>query len=252
MADWNAAQYLKFEKERTQPAVDLAARAKKYRPKTIVDIGCGPGNSTNVLKQVFPNAKIVGIDRSPGMIKKATAQYPGLEFKVCEATALTDEYDMLFSNACFQWIPKHGTLLPALAQRLPAGGVLAVQMPINGEEPLFRQIKEIAADPKWGFQNVTIEPNETLSPGEYYNILSGCFSAFEMWETTYYHALPDHRALIEWVKGTRIRPYLAVLDEKQGIAFENEILTKVKESYPIMKNGQVILRFRRLFFIAEK
>lgn len=252
MADWNANQYLKFRNQRTQPAVDLARRVMNRRPKRIADIGCGPGNSTSVLKALFPHANILGIDNSPNMIEKARKEHPDIQFRLCEALALEGKYDLLFSNACLQWIPDHNMLLPALMDKLHDGGILAVQIPMNGAEPLFTIIKEVAAEPKWGLQDVVLPPNETLAPSAYFDILSGCSSAFDIWETKYYHFLDDHRALVEWVKGTRLRPYLAVLGEERGKAFENEIVDRAKKFYPVGKNGGVVLGFRRFFFTAEK
>lgn len=253
MTDWNANQYLKFQNQRTQPAVDLAARvAARHQPRTIADIGCGPGNSTAVLKGIFPNAHILGIDHSPNMIEKAQKEHPELEFRLCDALALKGKYDLLFSNACLQWIPDHHTLIPALMDKLTPGGVLAVQVPMNGEEPLYQIIKAVAAESKWGLGDVSLPVNETLTPLAYYDILSGCSSAFDIWEIKYYHPLPDHKALVEWVKGTKLRPYLAVLGEKQGAEFENEIIHRAKELYSVQKNGGVVLGFRRFFFTAVK
>ena len=252
MSDWNSSQYLKFEKQRTQPARDLLARLKDLSPRTAADIGCGPGNSTSAIAEFFPNADIIGIDSSANMIEKAKSKYPNLNFKLCDALELDGKYDLLFSNACLQWIPNHEKLIPALMDKLNENGVLAVQIPMNGEEPLFRLIKEIAEEPKWGLQNANIQPNETLTPTEYFNILTDCSSSFDMWEVKYYHNLPDHRALVDWVKGTRIRPYLDCMSEAQGEAFENEILERSKELYPILSSGEVVLGFRRFFFTAVK
>ena len=127
-----------------------------------------------------------------------------------------------------------------------------MQVPINEEEPLFQIIREVASEDTWGFsKEVTGRPG-TLTPNEYCNILTDCSDSFQIWETIYYHNLPDHEALIEWVKGTKIRPYLAQLDEEKGKQFEKEIMERAKEFYPVMKSGEVILRFRRLFFTATK
>ena len=252
MADWNAGQYLKFRNQRTQPAVDLAVRLISSHPKTIVDIGCGPGNSTAVLKSVFPCADIVGIDNSPGMIERAQKEHPGMKFQFCEARALEGKYDLLFSNACLQWIPDHHTLIPALMDKLNEGGVLADQMPMNGEEPLFKLISEVAAEAKWGIENVKLQPNETLTPLEYFDILEDCASSFDVWETKYYHRLDNHKALVEWVKGTRLRPYLNFLGKARGEEFENAIVERAKTIYSVRKDGGVVLGFRRFFFTAEK
>lgn len=251
MADWNSAQYLKFKNERTQPAVDLAARIKT-NPKTAADIGCGPGNSTQVLKNAFPGAKILGIDSSPNMIEKAKKEHPDIDFMLCDVHDIKGNYDLIFSNACLQWIPDHEKLIPALMNSLNEGGVLAVQVPMNGEEPLFRLIKEAAAEPEWNLSKVRVQPNEILTPPEYYDILSSCASSFDIWETKYYHSLSDHRALVEWVKSTRLRPYLDALGDEKAALFEEEIVRRSKDIYPVMANGTVVLGFRRLFFTAVK
>nr|WP_303048119.1 methyltransferase domain-containing protein [Victivallis sp. Marseille-Q1083] len=142
-------------------------------------MGCGPGNSTKVLRDIFSDANILGIDNSPNMIEKAKAEQPDINFRLCDAMSLDGKYDLLFSNACLQWIPDHATLIPAFMDRLNDGGMLAVQVPMNGDEPLFRLIREVADEPKWGLAGVPLQPNEVLMPAEYYNILSRCSSAFE-------------------------------------------------------------------------
>lgn len=117
---------------------------------------------------------------------------------------------------------------------------------------LFRIIREVAAEPEWEFENVCFEKNDTLTPGAYFDILSSCSSSFELWETVYYHVMPSHEHLIEWVRGTRLRPYLDVLNEGQKVKFEREILSKAREAYPRTASGEVILKFRRFFFTAHK
>jgi len=252
VSEWDAEQYLKFQKQRTQPAIDLANRVKQYCPKRIVDIGCGPGNSTAVLHETFPTAMLVGIDNSHSMLEKAKRNYPNLCFAHCDVKDIDSGYDLLFSNACLQWVPDHARLLPDLMGKLNTGGVLAAQLPINGAEPLYRIIAEVTAQPMWGLQNGEKEVNEALSSDEYFDILSVCSCNFSLWETVYYHNMPTHQALLEWVRGTRLRPYLAKMDKASAAAFEKVILDRVMQIYPIRRNGEIVLRFRRLFFIAEK
>lgn len=250
MADWNPEKYLLFKKQRTQPAIDLANRVRGCTPKKIVDIGCGPGNSTAVLREVFPEAEIRGIDSSASMIERARAKHGDLDFSLCSAEELDGTYDLLFSNACLQWIPNHGMLIPHLMEKLTDGGALAVQMPMNREEPLYQIIRTVAAESKWDFQKVCFETNDTLAPEEYFNILSDCSGSFEQWETVYYHVLPSHEHLIDWVRETRLRPYLAVLNDAQKQLFEGEILARVRAAYRPTSSGEVILKFRRFFFVA--
>lgn len=140
MAEWNSGLYRKFENQRTQPARDLAERIKGTNPHTVLDIGCGPGNSTAVLKAVFPCAQITGIDNSENMIQRAKSEYPDIQFELCDVHAILGRYDVLFSNACLQWVPEHRTLIPELMSKLNDGGILAVQMPMNGDEPLYKII----------------------------------------------------------------------------------------------------------------
>lgn len=123
-----------------------------------------------------------------------------------------------------QWISNHDTLIPSLMDRLNDGGVCAVQMPMNSDEPLFRLIQEVADEPRWNLSGIRLQSNEILTPLEYYNILSACSSTFDMWEVKYYHTMSDHKALVDWVKGTRLRPYLDFLGEDKAVAFEEEIV----------------------------
>lgn len=252
MSDWDSDLYLKFKQQRTQPALDLVKRIENHNFSSIADLGCGPGNSTSVLKSFFPNAQLIGIDNSVNMIEKAKNTYPDIEFRLGDILNLNEKYDLIFSNACLQWIPNHNSLLPHLIEQLNDNGVLAVQIPINRNEPLFRIIKETAEQSDFDFSKAYFENNDVLSPNEYYEILSMCASSFDIWETVYYHEMPSHESLIDWVRSTRLKPYLECLNENDKKIFEAELLKKVKEQYRVMKNGNVILKFRRLFFVAIK
>ena len=253
MADWNPKQYMRFEKQRTQPAKDLAIRVKDIcSPQKIVDIGCGPGNSTAVLKEIFTDAHIIGIDNSSNMIERASFEHPELTFELSDASQLTDKYDLIFSNACLQWIPDHDSFIPLLISKLTDNGILAVQMPMNNSEPLYQLVAEIISEPKWELDKAPAHVNKTLAPNEYFNILSTCTSSFDIWETKYYHPLTNHTALVDWIKGTKLRPYLDYLGDERGTELEAEILSRAKKLYPCMHNGEVLFGFRRLFFIATK
>lgn len=255
MSQWNSEQYLKFKKQRTQPAIDLAKRIPIDHPKNVLDVGCGPGNSTSVLKKLFPDSYILGIDNSENMIKRAKESYADLSFRLCDVTTgldTLDSYDLIFSNACFQWIPNHKEFIPSLFDKLNKNGVLAVQMPMNGQETLYRIISEVISDPKWNFSSIKLETNETLLPEEYFDILSCCTNNFDIWETIYYHRMPSVEAMVEWVKGTRLRPYLNALDSETAEKFEKEITERAENAYKMQFSGEYILKFRRFFFIAVK
>ena len=252
MSEWNPEKYLQFQKQRPQPAIDLANRVRDCNPQTVADIGCGPGNSTAILKSVFPKAVICGIDNSETMLEKARTAHNDIAFQLGSADNLIGKYDLLFSNACLQWLPAHETLLPNLMSHLTENGTLAVQMPKSQQKPLFQIIREVAAESEWDFSCVHFEQNDVLPTEAYYGILSACASRFEMWETAYYHIMPSHQALIEWVRSTRLRPYLDVLTVAEQAAFEHRILQKVKEAYPKRQHGEVIFKFNRFFFTAHK
>lgn len=255
MSEWNAEQYLKFKDQRTQPAVDLAKRLTACEPGSILDVGCGPGNSTAVLNDIFPSARILGVDNSEAMIQKASQTYPDIDFRLCDVTSELDKldnYDVIFSNACLQWIPDHKKFIPELMDKLTPGGTLAVQIPMNGQEILFRMINEVVCDSKWGFSGSYIETNETLQPEEYFDILAACSSSFDVWETVYYHNMPNVRAMVEWVKGTRLRPYLNALDAGATAELEQEITERASREYHAQANGEIIFKFRRFFFTAVK
>lgn len=151
MGDWNSVQYTKFERERTQPSIDLINRLH-IEPKTVLDIGCGPGNSTAQLFRCFPEANILGIDSSDNMLEKASASYPEMKFKKCFVPDGLEElgkFDLIFSNACLHWIPDHEKLLPKLIEKLNDGGVLAVQMPLVRNAMFYHELNSLAADEKW-------------------------------------------------------------------------------------------------------
>ena len=250
--EWNSTQYLKFKNQRTQPAMDLVSRLAGMNPKTVIDLGCGPGNSTVLLAEAFPKANIIGIDSSEDMIKKAKSSYPDIQFEKKDVYEILKNYDLIFTNACLQWIPNHEKLIPFLMNHLTEGGTFASQFPMNEAEPLYRIIKEVTSNPKWMFDYEKLDYNGQLTIEEYYNILYACSSEFQIWETKYCHDLESHRALIEWVKGTKIRPFLAQLNDDNKILFETELENNAKCAYPTMQNGHVLFGFNRFFIIAKK
>lgn len=253
---WSSSTYLRFEKERTQPAIDLAMRLQSVKTERIIDIGCGPGNSTAVLKRFFPTAYILGIDNSQNMIEKASCDYSDIEFICLDASndlyKISDKFDIVFSNACIQWIPNHKKLLKDMFGLLNTGGVLAVQIPINYNEPIHQIIHEVVHSPKW--RQVFHNPRNfyNLSPGEYHDVLSELSSNFTIWETTYYHRLPSYESIMEWYKGTGLRPYLQTLNRTDRTNFETEVFEMVKERYLFQSNHEIIFKFPRLFFMVTR
>lgn len=253
MNDWNSELYLKFKAQRTQPAIDLAARISGS-PKRIIDLGCGPANSTLVLKERFPDAKITGADSSDAMLETARKNAPELDFIKLDISGdlsqFRGSFDLVFSNACFQWIDNHKKLLPSVFDMPDIGGTLAVQIPMNYNEPIHRIIGEVSGREKW--KKCPKRIFGTLTQSEYFDILSGLTSDFELWETTYYHRMPNVPAILEWYKSTGLRPYLNALSEAEQSEFIGEIAEELYRQYPAQENGEIIFKFPRFFFIAKK
>ena len=255
MFKWNSELYSKFLAERTQPAIDLARRITLDNPNSIIDLGCGPANSTRVLADRFPNSHIIGADNSEEMIEQARSSYPDLEFIIFDAQndfpKLTQKFDVIFSNACIQWVPNHEKLITEMMNALNSGGMLAVQIPMNYSEPIHRIICELAQSDKWSCLSDS-RVFHTLTVEEYYDILSELTDNFAVWQTTYCHSMPSHESIIEWYKSTGLRPYTSQLDEPHAEEFVNDVLAEVKKAYPKQKNGDIIFRFPRFFFTAKK
>ncbi|MBP3919900.1 MAG: methyltransferase domain-containing protein [Clostridia bacterium] len=255
MAEWNSELYLKFKNQRTQPSIDLVKRICIQHPHSILDIGCGPGNSTKVLKDFFPDAEVLGIDNSENMIAKAKETYPDITFQISDITDHSQnlgKFDIIFSNACLQWVPDHKTLLPALFEKLNENGVLAVQIPMNEKEMLFQIVNDVVCEEKWKFASVPIEEMKTLTCEDYFDILSSLTSQFDVWETVYYHNMPSIDSMIDWIKGSRLRPYLHALNEADQQLFLSEIAEKASHAYKKQENGEIIFKFRRFFFTAVR
>lgn len=257
MPVWQPDQYLRFEKERTQPATDLANRLEVESPKRIVDIGCGPGNSTAVLRARWPDAHIVGLDSSPSMICKAKNTYPSGDWRLMDATAdfsSLGEFDIAFSNAVLQWLPNHEELLPRLYAQLSVGGVIAVQAPFVKNLPVYGEIIELTRLPQWaGYFAALPEYPKHLPFRHYYDIICRLSPDIHLWQTDYLHILPSHNDIVEWYKGTGLRAFLDMLpDDALRSRFISEYGERIAKTYPIEKDGRVILPFTRIFFLVYK
>lgn len=254
MTEWNPDLYLKFKKERTQPAKDLISRIEKDNPARIIDIGCGTGNSTAELKKRWPNAEIVGIDRSPHMIQKAKTDYPDIKWELSDASGnlkSLGSFDVVFSNAAIQWMPNHNQLLEKLFNMLNKGGVLAVQTPYTPQMPIKTAINQTASEENWKIYFDDMDNGlEYQNLSYYYDVLSPLTNEIYLWETHYNHVLSSHKAIIEWYSSTGMRPYLARLNEAEQEKFKEAVLLKIGKEYKIQNDGNVLFEFRRLFFIA--
>ena len=253
---WSAKQYTTFEDERTRPVRDLVAAIPVQQPRTAIDLGCGPGNSTEVLAARFPDAAISGIDSSHDMIDAARKRLPNMALDVADiATWDGPAVDVILSNAVLQWLPGHDTLLPRLVGKLSRGGCLAVQMPDNLDEPAHRLMRELAKAGPWAgkLADAAGKRAARATPGWYYALLRSHCSRLDVWVTTYHHPLAGGAAaVVEWFKGSGLRPFLAPLDEAERTLFLQQYQELVAEAYPALDDGTVLLPFPRLFIVATR
>ncbi len=256
MSQWNPDAYLRFQDERTQPSYDLASRISLDGVERIIDIGCGPGNSTRVLRERWPQAQISGLDSSPQMIARARESYPQENWILADAATWdTDErYDLVFSNAALQWIPGHESVVPKLVGLLNPGGALAVQVPANNDSPVYLAVNRVARREPW--RDTMSGCAELLTyhdAGFYYDLLSALTPRVALWQTTYYHVLGSHQGLIDWYSSTGMRPYLERLpDAGQQRAFQEQVLEECRGQYPAQRDGRILFPFKRLFFTAHR
>ena len=253
---WDSEKYLKFEKERTQPAIDLVRRVEGRMVSLALDVGCGPGNSSAVIKSVFPNADILGIDFSSDMIERAKKDYTDIRFEQWDADVFAEEtsrkFDLIFSNACLQWLLNQFETITNLYKLLNDGGIMAIQIPCNFDEPIHQLIHKVVTSEKWRTVMKSQRRYVMGTVEEYYNVLSALSDEFDIWTTTYHHVLPSYEAIWSWYEGTGLRPYLSQIDEFMKDEFKKDIMEEIKKSYPLQKNGKLIFDFPRLFFVIEK
>jgi trans-aconitate 2-methyltransferase len=256
---WDTTQYLRFGGERSRPFFDLLSRVEAGKPGFVVDMGCGPGNLTAALAERWPSATVVGVDSSPEMIEAAQARVkpadaPGLSFMRDDVRHWKPQAlpDVIVCNAVLQWVPEHRELLADWAGWLADGGWLAVQVPGNFEQPSHALLRELAGSPRWhpllGDVNLT---RRSADPADYAELLAQAGCEVDAWETTYLHILHGADPVLEWIKGTGLRPVLAVLDAEQAADFLAEYGELLRVAYPPRPFGTV-LPFRRIFAVAHR
>lgn len=252
--DWSARQYLKFEDDRTRPSRDLLAQIPLQSPRTVIDLGCGPGNSTELLVERFPKARVIGIDSSPDMLRQARERLNGVNFIEADLATWTPnpDADLLFGNAVFQWVPDHSTVLQRLLKSLPQGAALAVQMPDNTREPALALMAKVAASGPWADERALSDAarNDLKSPAEYYDLLKPHCSRLDIWHTVYNHVMAGPEGIVEWFKGSALRPYLNAIRADMRAAFIAAYTAELNKAYPARFDGKVLLKFPRLFIVA--
>ena len=259
--EWNAMQYLRFELERTRPSHDLLSQVELQGARRVVDLGCGPGNSTALLAERFPEAVVVGVDTSRQMLEKARERLPESDFPRCrfvEADLVSwtppQDTDLIFANAVLQWIPEHQSVMQRLLEALPEGGVLAVQMPDNTGEPSHQLMQKVALRQDWAEALAPARAARMELPAarSYYDLLQPLCRRVEIWRTEYEHVIDGPQAIVEWFKGSSLRPFLAALNEKQGAEFLQAYGEEIASAYPPRVDGRTLLCFPRRFVVASR
>jgi trans-aconitate 2-methyltransferase len=252
---WDATQYLRYGDERARPFLDLIGQVGAERPRRVVDLGCGPGNLTAVLAQRWPEAGIVGVDNSPEMIEATRAlARPGVSFELGDVRDWrpADAPDVITCNAVLQWVPDHHGLVAGWARLLAPGGWLAFQLPGNFDSPHHVLIGELASAARWRTLLADVRRGRQAGdPAEYAELLSRPGFRVDAWETTYLHILPGENPVLEWARGTALRPVLAALDEEQGAAFLAEYGNRLRDAYPSGSFG-TFFPFRRVFTVVHR
>jgi trans-aconitate 2-methyltransferase len=256
MLDWNPALYSRYEDERTRPARELLARVALAEAAQVVDLGCGPGNSTELLVQRFDGATVLGVDNSEPMLASARKRLPQARFEFGDIGSWAPELrpDLIYANAALQWVPDHETLIPRLFAALAPGGVLAIQMPDNRTEPTHRLMREVGGEAPWAQAIGNPEKLRTplLSIEGYYDLLAAEAASVDVWRTIYQHPMDSAAAIVEWVRGTGLKPFVEPLPSELQPSFLAEYERRVALAYPPRSDGRLLLAFPRMFIVAQR
>ena len=261
---WDPAQYQRHSDERSRAFFDLTARIAATSPRYVVDFGCGPGHLTVVLAERWPDADVIGVDSSPEMLEAAQAALAEhkrrgggggyLSFTLADVRRfeLRRAPDVIVSNAVLHWVPGHHDLLRQWAAALAAGGWLAFQIPANLDSPVDEITRELGASPRWreALAGISV-PRMARGPEEYLETLSGAGCDVDAWETTYLHVMQGDDPVLDWYKGTALRPAIAALPAEDAADFLEECAVRLRARYPGRSYGTV-LPFRRVFVVARK
>ena len=260
MQDWNPQLYSRYEDERTRPARELLARVPQSDPSLVVDLGCGPGNSTELLVARFPKARAIGVDNSKAMLESAAKRLPGVDFVAADIndwvpdTTTGSAPNLIYANAALQWVGDHEMLIPRLFRALAPGGVLAIQMPDNRAEPTHRNMRELAAESpfKEPIGDFTKLRTELLTIQQYYDLLANEAAQVDVWHTVYQHPMESAAAIVEWVRGTGLKPFVDPLSDTLRAEFLASYEKRIDAEYPVRSDGKRLLAFPRMFIVAQR
>lgn len=253
---WDPEVYLRFGAMRTRPCLELAMRVPLSDPQKILDLGCGPGNSTSVLATRWPEADITGVDSSQEMLERAALEGPpDASWQKADLASweIDASVDLIFSNATYQWLDGHEVLFPKLMGNLNPGGALAIQMPRNFDAPSHVAIRHVAGNGPWTSKiKNDIRAGPVADTAAYHRLLVPYAESLDIWETEYLQVLEGEDAVYNWVKGTALRPFLSALEGSQHNEFVAAVKARLNEEYPPEPDGTTFFPFKRIFIIATR
>lgn len=253
MPSWDPALYLRFDDHRYRPSLDLVGRLDGEDPRRVWDLGCGTGDLTALLARRWPGAHVTGLDSSAAMLEQAR-RHDGPDWILGDAATWDpgEPVDLIFSTAALHWVGDHERLFPRLLSFLSPGGVLAVQMPRNFDQPSHTLLHEVAGESRWAERLAhLITPPPVAEPSWYHDLLRPLTGSLDIWETVYLQALTGEDPVATWTRGTAARPYLDALDPTEGEAFFAEYAARIRIAYPASPDGVTLFPFRRLFVVAR-
>lgn len=251
---WNPGTYLSFADQRTRPAGELLARVPAENPARVIDLGCGPGNSTALLAARWPAARLEGLDSSAEMLAEARASGVPARWVLADigSWAADAPYDVIYSNATFQWLPDQAALLPRLMSFVAPSGIFAFQVPGNYNAPSHALMRETAEDPRWREKLAKADRTRLGTTAGYYDLLKPHAAHLDIWQTEYLQVLEGEDAVYRWVSGTALRPFVQALDGEDRAAFTVAYKEKLNRAYPRRADGTTLFPFQRLFVVAAK
>ncbi|ASU77985.1 trans-aconitate methyltransferase [Actinopolyspora erythraea] len=251
---WDPETYLAFAEQRERPMRDLLARMSPVRARRVVDLGCGAGNLTPLLRGRWPDAEVEALDSSPEMVRAAVAAGVPAEVADVRDWSPRADTDVVACNAVLHWVPGHLELLRGWLPALPSGACFGAQLPGNFEAPAHRALHELVAEPRWRAElgDVPRDPDRVASPGEYAAALADLEVELDVWETTYLHRLRGEDPVLAWLAGTALRPVRDLLDEAGWQRFLGELAPRLRSAYPPRADGSTWFPFRRIFLVAHR
>jgi trans-aconitate 2-methyltransferase len=251
---WEPQTYLRYSEIRFRAGLDLIARIPKRNYAQIYDLGCGTGHLAHILADTFPGSRVIGLDSSPEMLAEARREFPAISWQEADINTWhpPNPPNLIFSNASFQWVPAHEKLFPSLLQSLSADGILAIQMPRHFESPSHLELKDLVKRSQWRNQLQPLLLATIPTPETYWRWLSPHARDLDIWESIYLQVLDGPDPVVNFMRGTALRPFLSALSPSEGDRFVQAFAERMAAAYPPQPNGQTLFPFRRLFMVAQR